>query len=334
MSPPTTTANDMSSTRSLRWAVLSTAQIASDVIPGLQRSGKNELVAVASRDAANARRFAGQYGIPCAYGSYQDLLDDNGVDCIYIPIPNHLHGHWTRKALSAGKHVLCEKPFVTDASEAQQLFSLARDNGLHLAEAFMYRHHPKTHALKRLIVAGRLGEIHSIRAWFTYRATDPGSDIRFDPDMAGGALRDVGSYPVSMSNYLLDAEPDTVQATAVRLAGGVDERFYAQMRYANDVVTTLDCSMRSQSGYGVTVVGALGMATVACPWYSHRRPHEMELTRYDGSTESIAVGSENAYFLETENFADVVTGIRPAEIPAQETIRTVRTLARLHDACT
>jgi xylose dehydrogenase (NAD/NADP) len=326
--------HNVSSAKPLRWAVLSTAQIASDVIPGLQRSSNNELVAVASRDAANARRFADEYGIADAHGSYQDLLDDDGIDCVYIPLPNHLHGDWSRRALTAGKHVLCEKPFVTETAEAQELFVLADDKELHLAEAFMYRHHPKTHALKQLISTGVLGEIHTIRAWFTYRAEDPDSDIRFDPDMSGGALRDVGSYPVSMSNYLLDDEPDTVQATAVRSADHVDVRFYAQMRYANDVIATLDCSMHSQSGYGVTVVGALGTVTVACPWYSHQPPHQVTLIRHDGSTETIAVGSENAYFLETENFAEVVNGAGAAEIPAAETIRTVRTLARLQDACT
>jgi D-xylose 1-dehydrogenase (NADP+, D-xylono-1,5-lactone-forming) len=325
---------DVSGPRPLRWAVLSTAQIASDVIPGLQHSDKNDLVAVASRDAANARRFAEEHRIPRAYDNYQDLLDEDDIDCVYIPLPNHLHGHWTRRGLAAGKHVLCEKPFVTDATEAQELFSLAHANELHLAEAFMYRHHPKTHALKQLITSGRLGETHTVRAWFTYRAEDPDSDIRFDPDMAGGALRDVGSYPVSMSNYLLDAEPDTLHATAVRSASGVDERFYAQMNYANDVVTTMDCSMRSQSGYGVTVIGALGTATVASPWYSHKPPHDVALTHSDGRTETIAVGSENAYFLETENFADVVNGLALPEIPAVESIRTVRTLARLRDAST
>jgi D-xylose 1-dehydrogenase (NADP+, D-xylono-1,5-lactone-forming) len=322
----------MTDARPLRWAVLSTAQIASDVIPGLQGSDRNALVAVASRDAANARRFADHHGIPTAHGSYEDLLDDDTVDCVYIPVPNHLHGHWTRQALNAGKHVLCEKPFVTHADEAVDLFALARDKGLHLAEAFMYRHHPKTHALKQL-TTGHLGEIHTIRAWFTYRAQQPATDIRFHPDMAGGALRDVGSYPVSMSNYLLDAEPDTVQATAIRSTDGVDERFYAHLSYANDVVTTLDCSMQSQSGYGVTVVGTLGTATVACPWYSHQPPHHVTVTHSDGRTDTIAVGSENAYFLETENFAEVVTGGGAAEIPAGETIRTVRTLARLRDAC-
>jgi D-xylose 1-dehydrogenase (NADP+, D-xylono-1,5-lactone-forming) len=311
---------------------MSTARISSDVIPGLQRSQQNELVGVASRNHNTARQFARQYGIGRTYSSYEALLDDDAIDCVYIPVPNHLHGEWTRRALFAGKHVLCEKPFVTEPSEAEELFALAHTSGLHLAEAFMYRHHPKTHTLKTLVMSGKLGEIHTIRSWFTYSAEDADTDIRFHPEMAGGALRDVGAYPVSMSNYLLDAEPTTVHAVPVRSPDGVDERFYALMHYANNVVTTLDCSMRSHSGYGVTVIGAQGAATVGCPWYSHKPPHDVELTIPGGGTETIAVGSDNAYFLETENFADVVAGLAPAEIPAEETIRTVRTLARLHGA--
>jgi predicted dehydrogenase len=318
----------------LRWGVISTARIAADVIPGLRRSSNNELVAVASRSAAGAGRFAEEHGIGRAHGSYDELLADTGVDCVYIPVPNHLHGQWTRRALLAGKHVLCEKPFVTDASEAEELVALAEANGLHLAEAFMYRHHPKTHAIKDLVSTGKLGEVHTIRTWFTYPADDIDADIRFQPEMAGGALRDVGSYPVSMSNYLLDAEPVALHGTAVRSAHGVDERFYAQMRYASGAVATLDCSMRSRSGYGVTVVGSEGSATVKCPWYSHESPHDVVLSRSDGVEQTITVGSDNAYFLETESFADVVRGRRCAEIPAAETIRTVRTLARLAAAAT
>ncbi|BBY65534.1 oxidoreductase [Mycolicibacterium helvum] len=316
----------------MRWGLMSTARIAADVIPGLQSSSKNELVAVGSRNADSAARFADEHGIDRAHGSYEELLGDDGVDCVYIPVPNHLHGHWTRQALLAGKHVLCEKPFVVDAAEAEELFALADAKSLHLAEAFMYRHHPKTHALKRLVSDGEIGEIHTVRAWFTYSAEDVGTDIRFHPDMAGGALRDVGSYPVSMSNYLLDAEPASVHATAVRSAQGVDERFYAQLLYAGGAVATVDCSMRSHSGYGVTVVGSTGSASVKCPWYSHKSPHCVELIREDGAEESIAVGSDNAYFLETESFADVVRGLREAEISAAETIRTARTLTRLAEA--
>jgi xylose dehydrogenase (NAD/NADP) len=312
----------------LRWGLLSTAGINADVIPGLQRSEKNTLVAVASRDLDNAQRFAREYGIGQAFGDYAAMLADPSIDCVYIPLPNHLHAEWTQHALAAGKHVLCEKPFVSDPSEADRLFALAEASGLHLAEAFMYRHHPKTSALKELVDSGSLGEIHTLRSWFTYPASDPANDIRFKPAMDGGALRDIGSYPVSMLNYLLDAEPEWTAATEVR-DSAVDERFYALMRYPGDIVATFDCSMRSQSGYGVVVVGSEGSATLACPWYSHKPPHHLEVTTAAGTKQITPSNGDDAYFLETENFADVVTGRAEPVIPGSETVRTMRTLERL-----
>jgi xylose dehydrogenase (NAD/NADP) len=322
----------MNGTSRLRWGLVSTARIAADVIPGLQRSDKNELVAVASRDLSIAEEFARANDIPQAFGSYDAMLDDPAIDCVYIPLPNHLHGQWTHRAVLAGKHVLCEKPFVADPLEAAGLFTLADVRGVHLAEAFMYRHHPKTHALKQAILSGELGDIHTIRSWFTYPTADTAADIRFQPDMDGGALRDVGSYPVSMCNYLLDAEPTSVIATQIRDANGIDERFYGFLCYPTDVVGVFDCSMRSQSGYGVTVVGTAGTASLASPWYSHKPTAYLEIITAAGTQQITPNGAENAYFLETENFADVVMGRADAEITPDETIRTMRTLARLQQA--
>lgn len=316
----------------LRWGLLSTARISSDVIPGLQRSTKNELAAVSSRDHSVADEFARRNNIPEAFGNYEAMLDDPAIDCVYIPLPNHLHGEWTHRAVLAGKHVLCEKPFVADPSEAARLFTLADLRGVHLAEAFMYRHHPKTVALKAVIDSGELGEIHTIRAWFTYPAEDAAADVRFQPGMDGGALRDVGSYPVSMSNYLLDAEPESVTATQVCDTNGIDERFYGLMRYTNGVVTMFDSSMRSHSGYGVTVIGSAGTAQLDCPWYSHKPPDHLDVNTAAGTRKITPDGADNAYFLETENFADVVMNRAEPEISADETVRTVRTLARLQHA--
>lgn len=316
----------------LRWGILSTARIAADVMPGLQRSGQNELVAVASRSETGAQTFADANAIPRAFGSYEALLADPGIDCVYIPLPNHLHGEWTRDAVMAGKHVLCEKPFVYDAVEATRLFTLADLCGVHLAEGFMYRHHPKTHALKDGIDSGALGTVHSIRSWFTYAAQGSATDIRFQPGMDGGALRDVGAYPVSISNYLVDAEPEYVAMAQIVDANGIDERSYGTMNYANGVVSMFDCSMRSYPGYGVTVVGSDATATLACPWYSHLPPASLSIHTADGERRITPEQVENAYFLETENFAQVVFGQAEPEIGADETVRTARTLARLHQA--
>lgn len=317
---------------SLRWGLLSTAHITSDVIPGLRRSSKNELVAVASRQLESAQAFARENDIPKAFGTYEEMLADTKIDCVYIPLPNHLHGRWTESAIRANKHVLCEKPLVANADEASRLFRLAQDNGVHLAEAFMYRHHPKTHALKDAVRSGRLGEIHTLRAWFTYAAEDAASDIRFIPGMDGGALRDVGSYTVSMCNYIQDAEPDTVAGFQVCDDNEIDLRFYGLMHYPGPVVAMIDCSMGSHSSYGVTVVGSAGSATLRSPWYSHKPPAHLEVVGPSGDEAITPDGAENAYFLETENFADVIAGTSAPEIRADETIRTARTLTRLASA--
>jgi predicted dehydrogenase len=311
---------------------MSTARISSDVIPGLQRSEANQLDAVASRSLAAAQEFAKNNDIPRAFEGYDAMLNDTTIDCVYIPLPNHLHGQWTRRAILAGKHVLCEKPFVVDPDEATGLFGLADAHGVHLAEAFMYRHHPKTHVLKQVVASGELGDIHTIRSWFSYAAEDTSEDIRFQPGMDGGALRDVGSYPVSMSNYLLDSEPESVTAHQVCDANGIDERFYGLLRYPHHVVATFDCSMRSHLGYGVTVVGGTGSATLASPWYSHKPPDHLEVSTAQGTRQVTPDGMDNAYFLETENFADVVANKADPEVTAAETVRTMRTLARLQDA--
>jgi xylose dehydrogenase (NAD/NADP) len=318
----------------LRWGLMSTARISSDVIPGLQRSDRNQLDAVASRNLATAEEFARKNGIPRAVEGYDAMLEDTTIDCVYIPLPNHLHAEWTRRAILAGKHVLCEKPFVYDPSEATDLFALAEEQGVHLAEAFMYRHHPKTRVLKQVMDSGELGDIHTIRSWFTYPAEDTSADIRFQPGMDGGALRDVGCYPVSMFNYLLDSEPESVTAHQVSDDNGIDERFYGLLRYPHHVVAAFDCSMRSQSGYGLTVIGSAGSATLASPWYSHKPPDHLEISTAEGTRQITPDGIDNAYFLETENFADVVANKVDPEITAAETVRTMRTLARLHNAAT
>src|SRR5262249_40021173 len=154
------------------------------------------------RDQARADAFAAENGIPTAYGSYEALLDDDSIECVYIALPNSLHGEWARAAIEAGKGVLCEKPLTPTAEEARSLFDLAEERGVVLMEAFMYRHHPKTRKLREICQGGEIGEPRVARMKFHFKATEPENDIRWDPELAGGALRDVGSYCVSMAAYL------------------------------------------------------------------------------------------------------------------------------------
>ena len=316
----------------LRWGILSTARITEEVAPGLLNSDRNQLACVASRDAARAKSFADRFGISVAYDSYEQLLADDTVHAVYIPLPNALHGQWVRRALQHGKHVLCEKPLVETPVEAQELFSLANERGLHLAEAFMYRHHPKTQIIRDIVRSGQIGEIHTIRSSFCFMTDDPVTDIRFNPALAGGALRDVGSYCVSMSNYLMDAEPAAVQAMATLAGSGVAERFYAAMRYQGGAVSLFDCSMRSPASVGLSVLGEAGEIVVPMPWYSHREPRSVIVRREGCDDQVIWVPATNAYFLETEHFAETVLAGRSPEIAAHETIRNLATIIRLQES--
>jgi len=175
----------------VRWAILSTAHINRLVIPGAHASPKVDLAAVASRDKARAEAYAREWEIPKAYGSYEELLADPEIEAIYISLPNTLHYEWSVKALEAGKHVLCEKPFSRVPAEVEAAFDVAEREGRFLSEAFMYRHNPQSARLAELVAGGVIGELRLIRSSFSYSLYDA-SNIRLRPELDGGALMDVG----------------------------------------------------------------------------------------------------------------------------------------------
>jgi D-xylose 1-dehydrogenase (NADP+, D-xylono-1,5-lactone-forming) len=313
----------------LNWGILSTSRINSEVMPGLQRSARNTVLAVASRDRDRAESFAKTYGLPVAYGSYEELLADPLIQCVYISLPNGLHGQWTTAALEAGKHVLCEKPLTPSEDEARALYELATRRGLVLAEAFMYRHHPKAIKLRQLVTSGALGEVRTIRCSFYFTVDDPASDIRYDAELAGGSLLDVGSYCVSLANYLEGDQPAEVSGTARYAQSGVPEQFYGTMMFRSGAVAIFDCGMNAPLSIGASVLGSAGEAVVEVPWYPHLPPPTIDVRYADGRAEQIDASGDNAYFLETEDFAAVVRGEKSPEVPAAETLRNLRTLERL-----
>ena len=200
----------------LRWGILSTANIATEkVIPGIRRAARNEIVAIASRDGETARRVADRLSIPRAHGSYEALLADPDVDAVYIPLPNHLHAEWTIAAARAGKHVLCEKPLALTAADAERMIEAAEAAGVHLMEAFMYRHHPSWVAVRELVASGRIGTLTAVQSWFGFH-NDDAANIRNIRDFGGGALYDVGCYCVNLSRMLFGGEPVRVEGAVVR----------------------------------------------------------------------------------------------------------------------
>ncbi|MGA2784634.1 MAG: Gfo/Idh/MocA family oxidoreductase [Candidatus Bathyarchaeia archaeon] len=248
--------------RKIRWGVLGTANIGrAHVIPAIQQSNNGELVAVASRDQQRARDFVTQYGIPVSYGSYEALLTADDIDAIYIPLPNSLHREWTIKAAEAGKHILCEKPMAMNVAECTEMENAARRNHVKLMEAFMYLFHPQTLKVLKLVRSQILGTLRLIHSAFTFRVTRP-NNIRFQPELGGGSLMDVGCYCVNISRMVAGEEPVEVQAYANWSSTGVDEQMTCSLRFPNGLLAQFDCGLMLERREFYQLVGTEGMLDV------------------------------------------------------------------------
>jgi xylose dehydrogenase (NAD/NADP) len=291
------------------WGILSTAAINLEILAAAEQSDRAEVIAVASRDGGRAEAYARQHGIARAHGSYEALLEDPEVEAVYIPLPNSLHVPWTLRALEAGKHVLCEKPFSRRVEEVEQAFDLADSAGLVLSEGFMWRHHPQTGKLARLVADGAIGRVRLVRAAFGFQlaASRGTGDTRFALDLDGGALMDVGSYCVNAIRFLA-GEPERVYGEQVVGESGVDVCFVATLHCQDDVVAHLDCGFVFDYRAELEAVGEAGSLFVSEPWQI--RSPGIELRR-DGKVEQIPVESANSYTLELENVSAAIRGEAP-----------------------
>jgi D-xylose 1-dehydrogenase (NADP+, D-xylono-1,5-lactone-forming) len=285
----------------LRWGVLGTARIAAQqVIPAIKKASNGDVVAVSS-SSGRAAPYAERLGIPVAHNSHEALLADPDVDAVYIPLPNSMHVEWTVKAAEAGKHVLCEKPVALDPAGLAEAEAACDARGVHLAEAFMYRHHPQIAVVRDLIANGRIGDLVAIDARFHFLLDrSAGPNIRLDPDLGGGALRDVGCYPVDLMNLLAGAAPDEVVATSIE-RGDVDTTTAGYLRYG-DVVGTFSCGFDSPAGDSALVIGSAGTIGIRRPFRPDRGGAVLVVTGADGRTETIEPEGD-AYVAEVEDFA-------------------------------
>ena len=322
----------------LRWGVLSTADIArKKVIPGLLKAERCELVAIASRDAAQARAVAEELGIPIAHGSYEALLADPAVDVVYIPLPNHLHAEWTVAAARAGKHVLCEKPLATTAADAQRMVDACADAGVRLMEAFMYRHHPSWVAAMEVVASGRLGRLRAVQSWFSFFNDDP-ANIRNQLDAGGGALFDIGCYSVNLSRMLFGAEPRSVQASVIRdPATGVDTLTSAILEFG-DGVATFTCSTRVETDQRVHVYGTDGRLSIEIPFnIPPDRPTHVFVTAGGDAPvapaiETLTFPTADPYTVEAERFAAAILDGLPTPVPPEDAVANLRVIERIFAA--
>jgi predicted dehydrogenase len=311
----------------VKLGILSTADINRKLIPGAHASPKVDLVAVASRDKGRADSFAQEWGIARAYGSYEELLADPGVEAVYIPLPNNLHSEWTIKAVDAGKHVLCEKPFSRHSADVEAAFDAAERNERLVSEAFMYRHSPQTARLTELVHDGAIGELRLVRATFSYSLYEE-ANIRLRADLEGGALMDVGCYCVSGCR-LLAGEPEHVYANAWYGQSGTDWVFTATMRFPGNVFATFDCGTALPERDELEAIGSEGSLFLDDPW--HCTVPGLQLRR-DDRVEQIEVAHEDSYRLELENLSDAIRGEGDLLLGREDAVAQARALEALHES--
>ncbi len=315
---------------SLSWGLLSTAHINRALIPPIRASKRSRLVAVASRSQEQANAYAGAWKIPHAYGCYEALLDDPDIDVIYNSLPNSLHAEWTIKALQAGKHVLCEKPLAVTVEEVDAIRRAAQKAGRLVQEAFMYRHHPQTLKVKEMVDSGSIGKLQLIRGVFSFFLTRD-ADVRLNHTLVGGSIWDVGCYLVNYARYLAGSEPLEVFGWKVLGSSQVDESFYGEMRFPDEVFSQFDSGFRSQHRVFIEVVGNEGAISIPEPVKPGFRS-KIILSR-GAHSEKIAVKGEELYRGEVENMADAILLGKPPRISLEDSRANIAAIqALLHSA--
>jgi len=280
-----------------------------------------DVVAAGSRTPGTAEAYAARHGIATAHGSYEALLADPRVEAVYIAVPNGLHHPWTMRALAAGKHVLCEKPYSSDAAEVESAFDAADAAGLVLSEAFMWRHHPQVALLQSVLP--ELGEIQTIRATFSFVLNDA-ANIRLSRELDGGSLMDVGCYCISGARLVAGEDPELAFGVAEAGDGDVDVRFTGIMRFPGGIVAEFTSGFTADHR-GLEVIGRKGSVRLTDPWQSNPATivRDGVETRLDDA---------DPYQLELEDVGRAIRERRPALLGRSDALGQARTIAALRES--
>lgn len=329
----------MNKNQTVQWGILGCARIAATaLIPGIRGSANGEVLAVASRDLTKAKEYARKFGIPRAYGSYEELLDDAEIQAVCVPLPNSLHKEWTLKAAEKGKHVLCEKPIACCEVDAQEMDEACRQHGVLLMEAFAQRFHPQYLRAQELIQEGRIGRILRITTAMS-RSLYPAEDIRMNPKLGGGALMDLGCYCINTARHLVGSEPILVFATHEIGPSGVDERTTGTLYFPEGEMLQFDTNLYLQDKHfeqGCTVYGETGSIHIPQAF------SQVEILRFGrmaeatlfitdhriGSrqTETVRIEAVHQWRLEQEFFADRVLTGRSIALPGENGVANMRVI--------
>ncbi len=312
----------------MNWGLLSTARINRRLIPAIRAADGAELLGVASRDLSRAEAYAAEWDIPRAYGSYDDLLEDPRIDAVYISLPNSLHAEWTIRAAKAGKHVLCEKPLALSVAECERIARAAEAAGVVAAEAVMYLYHPLVHRARELVREGAIGRLTLVRGSYSFVLDNP-RNVRWRPELGGGALWDVGSYPVSFVRTIA-GEPDEVFGWQSLSVSGVDQSFAGLLRYGSGVLGSFDCGFRGQFRVQAEAVGTEGSLRFERP-YVMDEGTRLLLNRGSGD-EEVLVQTADPYQCEVEAVEAAAGNGIPQPVPLSSSRANVATLVALYES--
>jgi predicted dehydrogenase len=308
------------------WGLLSTARINNAILSAMPQSERGTVLGVASREGERARAYADAKGLERAYDGYEAMLADPDIHIVYNGLPNSLHAEWTIRALEAGKHVLCEKPFAMTLPEVEAVQAAAQRAGRVAAEGFMYRHHPKILKLKELMDEGTVGEPRLLRAAFSFTLDRP-NDVRWKPELGGGAIWDVGCYCISLARYLFGA-PEHVRGWQVRAPSGVDGVFAGMLEFAGGRAAQFECGFQLPLQSQAELIGEKGVVRLWRPFQPSNPEAKISLVRGD-KEEVLDLPNPQMYWMEIEDMHDaIITGAGPRITPA-ETRGHVETIVAL-----
>ncbi len=317
----------------VRWGILSAANIgAKRVGPAIAAAANGRLVAVASRNPQRAAELFAFAPDTLIYDDYDTLITDPEIEALYIPLPNSLHAEWAIKALRAGKHVLCEKPLAITADEGMTMAQAARDTGMLLMEAFMYRFHPQTVWALEQVAVGRIGQVKLVRASFAFNIGTRAHDIRLQAALAGGSLMDVGCYPVNLCRAVFGRSPIAVGARVfVPSNGEVEQAATAVLDFNDGCFGVIDSNLRLPTRQTAEIIGEIGTITIQVPF----TPGPIEtavIVALEGQTIHQHFAPIDQYRLEVEHFANSVRLGHQIPLSLEESIENQATLEAIYQS--
>lgn len=295
-------------TTHVRWGILGASKFALEHMgPAIHAARGGALSAIASSSAEKAAPFVDKVPGLKVFDDYDALLADDGIDAVYVPLPNHLHVEWTLKALRAGKNVLCEKPIAMRADEIDEIIALRDKTGLLAAEAYMIVHHPQWQKAKALYEEGAIGELVRVSGAFSYDNSADGGNIRNRPETGGGAIPDIGVYTFGSARYVTGQDPQEILSTAIRYENDVDVWSHITAQFPSFHYTAVN-SMRMSPWQDMTFHGSLGVMRLTAPFnpmvYGEAR---IDLHQADGEIRTYRFPAANHYVLQVEAFNRTVT---------------------------